>query len=133
MKIFLAIVGLAYLVLSIWCSVAPAQTSQAVGFNLTPGHGQSEFLTVYGGLELALALVFLWPLLNPAQAPTMLVFCLVLHGCLVLFRSAGFVLFDEVTTTTYSLAASEWVIFITSLIFTIINRAKVQEALLGPG
>ena len=63
-RIFLAAVGVAYLVLSAWCSVAPETTSQTVGFDLHPGTGQSEYLVIYGGLEAALAVIFLLPLLR---------------------------------------------------------------------
>ncbi len=49
-RIFLAIVGAAYILLAGWCSLMPDKTSKAVGFTLQPGSGQSEFLTVYGGL-----------------------------------------------------------------------------------
>ena len=49
-RIFLTVIGVAYLLLAAWCTFAPARTSQAVGFDLKPGSGQSEFLVVYGGL-----------------------------------------------------------------------------------
>lgn len=42
-RIFLAIVGLAYILLAAWCSLMPDKTSKAVGFTLQPGSGQSEF------------------------------------------------------------------------------------------
>ena len=56
-RIFLTVVGLIYLLLSIWCSVDPASTSRSVGFTLQTGSGQSEFLVIYGGLELESILV----------------------------------------------------------------------------
>jgi len=115
-RIFLAIVGLAYLLLAVWCSLAPAKTSQAVGFGLHPGSGQSEFLVVYGGLEAALAIVFLLPLVRADQTLFSLQACLIIHVCLVLFRSIGFVAFEGIDTKTYALAAVEWVIFLGALI-----------------
>ncbi|MGE3316814.1 MAG: hypothetical protein AB7O26_16980, partial [Planctomycetaceae bacterium] len=66
-RVFLAIVGVAYITLAAWCSIAPKHTSQSVGFSLTPGSGQSEFLFVYVGRELALGLIFLWPLWGPLE------------------------------------------------------------------
>ena len=109
---FLALVGLAYIVLAAWCTLAPAKTSKAVGFSLAGPGGQSEFLTVYGGLELALGIVFLWPLFRPEATVFSLFVCLVLHACLVLFRAAGFVLYSGFPATTYYLAATEWGIFL---------------------
>lgn len=76
------------------------------------GAGQSEFLTVYGGLELALGIAFLWPLYRPAEVTLPLLLCLLIHGCLVAFRTAGFVLYSGIPPTTFALAATEWIIFI---------------------
>lgn len=114
-RLFLAAVGVLYLTLAVWCSIDSSGTSELVGFTLLPGSGQSEFLTVYGGLEMALGIIFLWPLYRREHTDCSLWVCLVLHGCLVVFRSIGFVSFDEFTTMTYKLAAGEWAIFGTTL------------------
>jgi hypothetical protein len=111
-RIFLGIVGVAYIVLAGWCSLFMEKTSKAVGFDLQPGQGQSEFLTVYGGLELALGLIFLWPVYRPEEAAFPLFVCVIVHGCLVVFRTAGFFLYSGFSTTTYFLAATEWIIFL---------------------
>ena len=111
-RIFLAFVGFAYIGLGIWCAVAPQKTSKAVGFVLQPGQGQSEFLTVYGGLEVALGLLFLWPLYKSEEVAFPLLACLVVHACLVLFRTIGFFIYTGFETTTYVLAALEWIIFL---------------------
>lgn len=111
---FLALVGAAYIILAVWCSWLPATTSKSVGFTLQPGSGQSEFLTVYGGLELALGIAFLWPMYRPAETAFPLFLCLLIHGCLVAFRTAGFLIYSGIPTTTYALAASEWIIFLAS-------------------
>ncbi len=79
-----------------------------MGFTLQPGSGQSEYLTVYGGLELALGLMFLWPLVRPSETAYTLFLCLLIHGCLVAFRTAGFITFAGIPTTTCALAATEW-------------------------
>lgn len=114
-RLFLGIVGTLYILLALWCSLAPNTTSQTVGFTLKPGSGQSEFLTVYGGLELALGIVFLWPLYQQEVVRYALVVCIIMHGCLVLFRTIGFFLFEGIESTTYSLALGEWLIFLISL------------------
>ena len=109
---FLVTIGVAYLALSIWCSLSPATTSGSVGFDLKPGSGQSEYLVIYGGLQLALGCVFLWPLCRSRDLPFCLSVCLLVHACLVLFRTLGFFAFSGIGTTTYALAAVEWVIFL---------------------
>ena len=114
-RIFLAIVGVLYLYLAIWCSVRPESTSKLVGFDLHPGSGQSEFLTVYGGLEFGMALFFLLPLIRPASTRDSLLCCLLIHAGLVAFRSAGFLLYSNIQPMTWKLAAGEWAIFLLSL------------------
>lgn len=114
-RLFLAVVGLLYAGLAAWCAVAPATTSETVGLELKGGSGRSEFLTVYGGLELGLALVFLLPAVLNRHTREAVLACLIIHACLVATRSVSFVLFEGISTSTYKLAAGEWVIFLASL------------------
>ncbi len=107
-KVILGLIGAMYIALAVWCSVQPERTSNTVGFQLRPGSGQSEFLTIYGGLELALGLAFLAPLLRDEYVPYSLLLCLVVHASLVAFRTAGFLMFSDIPRTTYYLAAAEW-------------------------
>ena len=111
-KTFLALVGIMYLGLALWCSFSPAQTSQVVGFELIPGPGDSEFLAIYGGLEFGMALLFLAPLVRPDCLKHALWACLLLHLGLVLFRTIGFFQFGWIGGTTMKLAAGEWVILL---------------------
>ena len=120
-RIFLAVVGAAYLLLAVWCMLRPSQTAQSVGFSLTPGSGQSEFLVVYAGLELGLGIVFLLPLYNLEWTSFALASCLVIHACLVLFRSTSFLLYSGIHTTTYVLAGVEWLIFLGALASTLLR------------
>ena len=111
-KWFLLGVSLLYLALATYCTFYPAAASELVGFRLVGGSGQSEFLTIYGGLELWLALIFALPLLNPAWQSFSLMSCFLLHACLVVFRTAGLVLFDAIEAGTIRLAVGEWLILI---------------------
>jgi hypothetical protein len=115
-RIFLSLVGGLYVLLGLYCSLLPERASKSVGFQLNPGSGQSEFLTVYGGLEIGMGLVFLWPLFRPAETEFALRACLIIHACLVLFRSIGFVMFRNLESTTYNLAIGEWIIFLASAV-----------------
>jgi hypothetical protein len=116
-KIFLTLVGLLYLGLSGWCSFAPETTSQKVGFEVQPGSGQSEYLTIYGGLELGMAILFLLPLIRNDMLEYSLLACLILHGCLVAFRTASFFVFSDVGGLTINLAIGEWIILLASVAF----------------
>lgn len=114
-KLYLALVGAIYLYLAIWCSLDPATTSKAVGFELVGPSGQGEFLTVYGGLEFGLALVFLLPLVDPQAQRFSIASCTLIHGSLVGFRTLSFLIYAAPERMTYQLAAGEWIIFLTSL------------------
>ncbi len=123
-RCFLCLVGVTYLGLALWCTFAPAQTAEIVGFHLVGGSGTSEFVTVYGGLEFGMALIFLAPLIYPAFLKPAMTCCLLLHGSLVLFRAIGFATLDGIQTQTYKLAAGEWAIFMLSavLLFLLASR-----------
>jgi hypothetical protein len=114
-RAFLAIVGTLYAGLAAWCAVAPDSTSKTVGFDLRGGSGRSEFLTVYGGLELGIALVFLLPAILGRHTREAVIACLLIHACLVATRGVSFAMFEGISTSTYKLAVGEWVIFLASL------------------
>jgi hypothetical protein len=123
-RVFLAGVGILYAYLAAWCSLSPQETSNLVGFTLQPGSGQSEFLVVYGGLELGLALILLWPLIRPEAAKLALVNCTLIHGCLVVFRTASFGMFTGIQPMTWKLAAGEWVIFLAGALLLWATRKR---------
>jgi hypothetical protein len=126
-RLFLLGIGLLYLWLAVWCTVEPQETSRLVGFQLLPGSGQSEFLVVYGGLELGLALILLWPLLQPSAAPLALLNCTLIHGCLVAFRTASFFLFSGIEPMTWKLAAGEWAIFLAGVVLLLTARRSARR------
>ncbi len=111
-KIFLTVVALIYMALAVWCTVDPNTTSEKIGFRLQPGSGQSEFVTVYGGLEMGMALIFLLPLVWHESTRFALVGCLLMHASLVLFRSIAYFSFTGIDSFTHRLAIGEWVILL---------------------
>lgn len=114
-RIFLAIVGVIYLLLALWCALQPAKTADSIGFALRPGSGQSEYFTVYGGLQLALGLVFLLPLVRPELLSASLLVCLLVHGSLAIMRAISLVAYSGVANPTWYFAATEWVLFLATL------------------
>jgi hypothetical protein len=113
--VFLGVVGLLYAGLAAYCAVAPGKAAETVGFELKGGSGRSEFLTVYGGLELGLGLVLLIPAIANRSTREALLACLVIHACLVVTRGISFAMFDDIRASTYKLAAGEWAILLASL------------------
>ena len=121
-KVYLILVAVLYLALAIWCTVAPKTTSGKVGFELVSGTGKSEFMTVYGGLELGLALVLLAAVFRPETVGWGVSACVLIHASLVLFRSLSLFRFDDIGAMTYQLAAGEWLILIMGLIAMWLQR-----------
>lgn len=113
-RLFLAAVSVLYVGLGVWCAVAPATTSGKVGFELTGGAGRSEFLTVYGGLEVGLGITFAILAWRRETVVYGLLACFVMHGSIVAFRSLSFVLYDAMRGMTLQLAIGEWLILLTS-------------------
>ena len=114
-RTFLAVVGAAYVFLAIWCAAQPDATARSVGFELISGSGQSEYFVVYGGLELALGIAFLWPLRRKQDTVGALRLCCLIHSCLVVFRTVSFFQFSDIGKTTYVLAGIEWLILLGTL------------------
>lgn len=111
-KLFLAVVGVLYVALGVWCALLPESTSRAVGYALAPGSGQSEFLAVYGGLEVGLGVLFLVPLRRADVVRPVLLACALVHGGIVAFRTIGFLTLHGIAPMTYGFAALEWAILI---------------------
>ena len=109
-KINLIIVSAIYIGLAIWCSIQPNVTSEKVGFELKGGTGQSEFMTVYGGLEFGLALALLATLFRAETVGFGVLACVLVHGSLVVFRSISFFCYNDIGAFTYKLAIGEWMI-----------------------
>lgn len=114
-KAYLLVVSLLYFGLAIWCSVSPATTSNKVGFDLRGGSGQSEFMTVYGGLEFGIALVFALSMFRDTTVNYGVLACVIIHASLVVFRSISLLIYQGLDPFTYRLAIGEWVVALAGL------------------
>jgi hypothetical protein len=106
-RVVLILFGVLYLVLGVWCIVAPEATAQKVGFDLVGGAGRSEFITVYGGLEIALGIFFLWCGLDERLRRAGLLLAAISSACLAVARSATLVFVPDVPGSTYPFYAAE--------------------------
>ena len=128
-KIFLTLVGLIYLALALWCSMDPQTTSRKVGFELNPGSGQSEFVTVYGGLEFGMAVIFMMPLLWHESTRFALIACVIMHASLAAFRTFAYFSFEGIGSFTHRLAIGEWVILLISIALLVLSKPSTQNSL----
>ena len=122
-KIFLTLIGLLYLALGLWCSIDPNTTSSKIGLQLQGGSGQSEFVTVYGGLEFAMGVIFLMPLVWSQSTHFALVACLIMHASLAAFRTYAYFNFEGIGPFTHRLAVGEWVILLASIALVLMSKS----------
>jgi hypothetical protein len=113
-------IGVVYVLLGVWCTLRPSVTSEAVGFRLVGDGGKSEFVTVYGGLEVGLGLAMIVTAVVPELRPGGLVFALVLSAALPCFRIPT-LLTLSVPRTTWILAGVE-VVFVALLLLAWLRR-----------
>ena len=104
---YLYLNAVVYLLLAAWCTLAPARTAAAVGYASLTRSGQTEYLTIYGGLQLGLAFLFAW-FAWTQQMRTGLVLAMALYVPIVLYRSVALMRWWPVETATLALAVTEW-------------------------
>ena len=64
------------------------------------------------GIDLV---VFLMPWLQRDFTLASLWACILIHACLVVFRTASFFMYDDISSMTYKLAVGEWIILLSGL------------------
>ncbi len=119
MTIYLWFNAVAYALFAIWCTVAPSATAAGIGYGLPTNSAKSEYITVYGGLEMALAIFFLLGALRDDLRWPAFVFALCLYSSLVVFRLGTLVTLPGLSRTIYILFALEatlavigWVLYL---------------------
>lgn len=78
-----------YAVLGAWCALAPGTTSAWVGLSAVGPAGASEYLAVYGGMQLGFAAWFALTAARPALRPAGLGFAICLYGGIVALRTVA--------------------------------------------
>jgi len=104
-----------YAVLAIWCTLSPARTAAAVGYQSLSRSGQSEFLVIYGGLQLAMAFLFAY-FAWTQQLRSGLVVALAFYVPIVAYRTITLARFWPVETATLVLAALEWILLLAAIV-----------------
>jgi len=118
-KAFLIVNGVLYIGLALWCTLLPMKTSEAIGFALPNSSAKSEYLVVYGGLELAMGAFFLLCALRSNMVDAGLWFALLTYGCLMVYRwttifalqDLSRFIYSMVTLETFMAAASAWLLW----------------------
>ncbi|MEP6907924.1 MAG: DUF4345 domain-containing protein [Pseudoxanthomonas sp.] len=108
---YLYLNALLYALLALWCTLFPHATASAVGYQVLSKSGQSEYLVIYGGLQLGMAFLFAY-FAWTRQPRNGLVLSLAFYGPIVLYRTVTLAQLWPVEPTTVLLAALEWALLI---------------------
>lgn len=93
--VYLALNAVVYLGLGLWCTLDPGGTSRAIGFTFAKAAARSEYVTVYGGLEVGMGLFFALAAWHEPVRHAGLWFALLTYGCLALFRIGTLLAYDD--------------------------------------
>ncbi len=104
---FLAFNGVLYVALGAWCTLAPSKTAAAIGFGLTNNSARSEYLTVYGGLEVGMGLFFLLCAWRTGMGEAGLWFATLSYGVLAVYRLTTLVTLSDLSAFIYTVAVFE--------------------------
>ncbi|MGB0767873.1 MAG: DUF4345 family protein, partial [Phycisphaeraceae bacterium] len=104
---FLILNGVVYVALAAWCTILPMKTSAAIGFGLPNDSAKSEYLVVYGGLELAMGAFFLLCAFKAELIEAGLWFSLLTYGCLMVYRWGTILVLKDLSAFIYTMVAVE--------------------------
>ena len=107
MRAYLIVDAVHYLFLGIWCTVDPDGTSGAIGFAFQTAAARSEYITVYGGLEVGLGLWFALAAWRPVWRAPAVGFAACLYGALALFRLGTLLTIEGLGTFPWVMFAIE--------------------------
>lgn len=101
----LRLVGGVYLLSGLWCAINPQLAAGFLGFNLLP-HGLTEFFSVYGGLQVGLALAMIFASFKREYLAGAIFFAWMTSLGLLAFRILAILIYGG-NTGVYAMAALE--------------------------
>jgi hypothetical protein len=122
MAIYLWINALLYALFAAWTTLSPLKTSSSMGFEALSNSGRSEYLVVYGGIELGFALFFALTALNAQWQRLGLVFAVCLYAPIVLYRLVTVWKFWPVKALTLQVGVLEVVLLVVGLLLLMRGR-----------
>ncbi|GAA4857300.1 DUF4345 family protein [Luteimonas vadosa] len=122
--LYLWINALMYAVFGVWCALRLEPTAQNLGYTMLSNSGRSEYLTVYGGLQWGLALVFAWLAFKPELHRTGVLVAIALYAPIVLHRTISLVRFGPVESLTKVIAGLEVLMLLAAIALWFLDRAR---------
>ena len=107
MAAYLYMNSLLYLLFAVWVTLKPWATAKNIGFEAFSASGRSEYLVVYGGMELGFAAFFALTAFNAEYRRLGLLFALCMYAPIVLYRAITVLRYAPVSSTTLAVAVLE--------------------------
>jgi hypothetical protein len=105
-----------YLLFALWCTFGKDQTAKASGYLELNNSGWSEYLVIYGGLQLGLAGFFAYLASNEAYFRVGVMFSIMLYIGIVIFRLTSIYAYWPVRKPTLVIAGMEVLLLIGALV-----------------
>jgi hypothetical protein len=105
-----------YLLFAAWQTLSPWRTAMALGFETLNSSGRSEFLVIYGGLQLGLAAFFAYTAMSESTHRLGLIFAVCTYAPIVLYRVATVARFWPVKSLTLIVGALELALLVGAVV-----------------
>jgi hypothetical protein len=123
-KAYLIVNSISYLVFALWCLFKPADTAQGLGYSFLNNGGKTEYMTVYGGMELGFCAFFALSAFYPKLMEAGLIFAVCLYLGLMLVRTITIINIGEVPKIIYIVGGLEYALGIWGAILLYIQLRK---------
>ena len=107
MKAYLFVNAALYAISAIWCTLKPKNTSASLGYVGLNNSGHSEYLVIYGGLQVGLAVMFFLLARDVAFHKLGILISLGLYVPIVIYRAFTIWKFSPVSPLTLYTGALE--------------------------
>jgi len=111
-----------YAAFALWITISPWKTAVAIGYESLTASGRSEYLVVYGGLQLGLAAFFALLAVNESTHRLGLMFSICMYVPIVLYRLITVGRFWPVASTTLIVGALEVILLVAAIALLIAGR-----------
>lgn len=122
--LYLWINALIYVVFGLWCALRLDDTASNLGYTVLSDSGRAEYLTVYGGLQWGLGLMFAVFALKPELHRTGLLVAMALYAPIVLHRAIGIMRFGPVETLTKAVAGLEIAMLVAAVALWFLGNSR---------
>jgi hypothetical protein len=113
--IYLYLNAALYLLFALWCTFAAEKTAGSLGYEALSRGGRSEYLVIYGGLQLGLAGAFWLLASQPELHQVGLAFALIFYGPIVIYRLVTLIRFWPVGSLTIATGVLETLLLLAAI------------------